>query len=144
MREYFKPWRRKAGCVSLAMSLYLVLLWLRGNAITDHLCFGDSDDDCHWLSASCDGVTWYRSKLSHEAGWYQSNWTAPLQKIGKLGRRKSLFFGDAILPIVTSGAVQLSPRLNHCAAPVRVRNRRTCRGTDMATFEKPNNSLIRP
>jgi hypothetical protein len=57
-----------------------------------------------------------------------SSWTAPLQKLGKRVRRKSLFDGDHKLPIMKSGAVQLeSPSKPNARPllrrPVRVRIR---------------------
>ena len=40
MREFFKPWRRKFGCVTLAIACVCASGWMRGlNGIEDTVCF---------------------------------------------------------------------------------------------------------
>jgi hypothetical protein len=42
MGDYFKPWRRRIGVLTLLMALVFVALWVRGTVVTDQFCFGDS------------------------------------------------------------------------------------------------------
>jgi hypothetical protein len=35
MREFFKGWRRKAGCVTLVLAGAILIVWMRSQLITD-------------------------------------------------------------------------------------------------------------
>ena len=35
MREFFRGWRRKAGCISLVMALALMGVWIRSLSVMD-------------------------------------------------------------------------------------------------------------
>ena len=35
MKEFFRGWRRRAGCITLMMALTIVALWMRGQFVSD-------------------------------------------------------------------------------------------------------------
>lgn len=43
MREFFKGWRRKAGCVTLVMACVLMSVWFRSLVFFDYVDFTTSD-----------------------------------------------------------------------------------------------------
>ena len=43
MREFFRGWRRKVGCVTLVMACAITLLWLRSRFQSEQICFRPSD-----------------------------------------------------------------------------------------------------
>ena len=53
MREFFKGWRRKAGCGLLAMACVVTGLWFRSHFICDQIAF--PHNDCQWNIFSADG-----------------------------------------------------------------------------------------
>eukprot|EP00456_Euglypha_rotunda_P016931 TRINITY_DN156_c0_g1_i5.p2 TRINITY_DN156_c0_g1~~TRINITY_DN156_c0_g1_i5.p2 ORF type:complete len:127 (+),score=12.56 TRINITY_DN156_c0_g1_i5:105-485(+) len=53
MREFFRGWRRKAGCATLLMACALAGLWIRTTVVADfiqleHLAFGTTRGGIYW------------------------------------------------------------------------------------------------
>ena len=61
MREFFYGWRRKAGCVSLAMALVLMAGWIRSFTITDLYMVGDG-----WIVSSDGLIEWLNYSFDHD------------------------------------------------------------------------------
>lgn len=59
MREFFKGWRRKAGCVTLALACFLMGGWNRSLVTSDTFIFGDG-----FVTLSKGSIEWMR--LVHE------------------------------------------------------------------------------
>lgn len=59
MREFFKGWRRKAGCLVLLMSIVLLCGWFRSMIVTDQLevAIGDSN---HFFTSTEGYFRWTR------------------------------------------------------------------------------------
>ena len=63
MREFFKPWRRKAGCVTLVMACVLMAAWIRGLFFLDFTIVGGVPDakSEFTLGSSEEGIEWCRT-----------------------------------------------------------------------------------
>lgn len=77
MREFFRGWRRKAGCVTLVMACVMAGMWVRGFYMND--CFGIRSDEWHDLiSLSSKGLTWERyytpGTLASTHGRFGAGW----------------------------------------------------------------------
>lgn len=80
MGAFFKSWRRKAGCVALALACFSLGLWVRGHVIEDGYNFGDGTASRakgrHVVSSYVSGVMWSRHSVpdgqtfKYVAGWY--------------------------------------------------------------------------
>ena len=67
MREFFKGWKRKLGCVTLVTACLLMGMWIRSQRIHDAYSFGFN----HHQQAiiSFDGrLTWW----SYNLAWHES------------------------------------------------------------------------
>lgn len=74
MREFFKPWRRKLGVVTLVMACLLMAGWVRSVRKLDHCSFHVSEYSFHTFS-SCNGrVAWQRIEPADRTQW---EWNAP-------------------------------------------------------------------
>ena len=72
MREFFKGWRRKAGCVTLVMACMLMAGWVRSLIIRDEITVHGSPRQ---TGVSMDGfVTW--SRFAPDAIKTEVTWTA--------------------------------------------------------------------
>ena len=61
MHEFFKGWRRKVGCVALALALVVMAGWIRSRFIFDNIVVV-TDDQTFVTYLSCiHGVGWYTS-----------------------------------------------------------------------------------
>src|SRR5438309_1503746 len=71
MRAFFRGWRRKVGCVTLAMAVFLCAAWFRSLIVTDIFdkpAFGD-----HYFLQSGHGVVAFFRELNlamFVKGWY--------------------------------------------------------------------------
>src|SRR4051812_36708326 len=77
MREFFRGWRRKAGCIALMMALLLTVAWTRSYFFNDefHLPYGQST----YFASSIHGrIGWGRQTPSHPSDrveWLSFNLT---------------------------------------------------------------------
>ena len=86
MCRFFHGWRRKIGVVTLAMSLALKGLWIRGNVIQDSFWFGSSIQSSSFSvearrfvttgrvsdiisTSSKDGLVWGRLECKQNLSW---------------------------------------------------------------------------
>ena len=58
MREFFRGWRRKAGCVTLVMALVFMAGWIRRLLISDILLIGVAVDSDTLLTSTEGGLCW--------------------------------------------------------------------------------------
>jgi hypothetical protein len=58
MGEFFRGWRRKAGCGLLVMACVLGSLWTRSNTNFDSLRFAIGEDEHRWSSSKDYGFAW--------------------------------------------------------------------------------------
>lgn len=62
MGEFFKGWRRKAGLVTLAVALVLMVAWNRSYAIVDQVWIEDAGDQAFHTVVSLQGrLGWVRT-----------------------------------------------------------------------------------
>ena len=57
MGDFFKPWRRKAGCVTLVVACVFMAAWVRSHKIEDLIAFSASKRR-HTLDSSSSKVIW--------------------------------------------------------------------------------------
>lgn len=72
MREFFRGWRRKVGCVALVMACIVVGMWIRSSVFYDQ---------CAWADTNRKNVVY---SLNGEFGWW--HWEG--------SRRKPISFGS--------------------------------------------------
>jgi hypothetical protein len=60
MREFFRGWRRKAGCLLLLAACALLVLWFRTLRVEDVILSGDGKGTINSWHASRSGVFWNR------------------------------------------------------------------------------------
>ena len=74
MREFFKPWRRKLGLLTLMMACVAMAAWIRSEAIEDNLVLGGSwshDLSYPHLDSYRGGLNWYLSSAQlDQEGWH--------------------------------------------------------------------------
>lgn len=58
MRDFFKGWRRKAGCVTLVMAWGLTGMWMRSFVVEDYLLIGRSRRWEYFLISSNSALCW--------------------------------------------------------------------------------------
>ena len=69
MREFFKGWRRKVGCVALVMAVVVFCAWMRSMIVTDSLWI-NTGTTLHQLH-SCRASLWWESRPDEKAPrWY--------------------------------------------------------------------------
>lgn len=61
MRDFFKGWRRKVGCVTLVMALACIGLWIRGYDVGDRITFDgrqaqNGESSSYVITASYHGI----------------------------------------------------------------------------------------
>ncbi len=59
MGDFFKPWRRKVGMVTLVMACCLMGAWMRGRIYSDRIGFGSRINGHEWESGPR-GLSWSR------------------------------------------------------------------------------------
>lgn len=69
MREFFKPCRRKIGCVTLVMACVAMCGWVRGHIVEDSIEWGDAvlekgKGERHMVSVSRNGLVWKQFETS--------------------------------------------------------------------------------
>jgi len=65
MREFFRGWRRKVGCIALAVAIPIGLLLVRGFSIADRVWFGLGETQ--HLICSIDGrILWFSWHSAHQ------------------------------------------------------------------------------
>jgi hypothetical protein len=78
MREFFRGWRRKAGCVALVMACALMGLWMRSTVTFDSVFFYFGS--VRWGISSVDSRIWFlkSTPLSGEsmATWFSQRYQA--------------------------------------------------------------------
>lgn len=63
MREFFKSWRRKAGCISLAMACVFMAGWFRSNKFVDTLTFcRNPGRTAYAIQSSRQGICWSKEQ----------------------------------------------------------------------------------
>jgi hypothetical protein len=70
MREFFKGWRCKAGCVVLVMAVAAMGAWIRSRAVLDHLSMPINGRN--WSISSVSGVILWLSRdcaTEHDQSW---------------------------------------------------------------------------
>jgi hypothetical protein len=83
MREFFKGWRRKVGCLTLAVACAMMAGWIRSIRLTEGFKYPKDGSTCHIESSggeikwskvgSPQGVTMlFKHRLSPKTGWYSS------------------------------------------------------------------------
>ncbi|MEI8383783.1 MAG: hypothetical protein WCJ09_26955 [Planctomycetota bacterium] len=78
MREFFRGWRRKAGCVTLLMAIAVTGAWIRSRVIHDFLTIR-SRKTLDRLSATSQGMKWERVKAIRAADFPKTvgtEWTS--------------------------------------------------------------------
>lgn len=87
MNNYFRGWRRKAGCVTLVLACLFTAGWIRGLTIQGSLLFVKeqgalmSDLRMTRLSAAArDGLVWSRSESQYDLRWVAGWVPHPLSK----------------------------------------------------------------
>ena len=71
MREFFQGWRRKSGCVTLAMTLILFAGWMRSSQEFDQF-WVQTQAACYFVESSDGGIRayWvYESRRTRPYGW---------------------------------------------------------------------------
>jgi hypothetical protein len=80
MREFFRGWRRKAGCTTLVVALVFMAIWIRSRHITDTLTLRSEESRTwHSLTLSQQGLKWARSIGSGQHGdpeFMNISWTS--------------------------------------------------------------------
>ena len=61
MREFFKGWRRKTGCVALVLACSLLAVAMRTQFVVDVFRFADSEDGASFLVNCGNSITWMRT-----------------------------------------------------------------------------------
>lgn len=64
MREFFKGWRRKAGCVALTVSCLLMAAWIRSRTIPDRIVIRSYGHVTEYWVSEQSGIGW-----SKEVSW---------------------------------------------------------------------------
>jgi hypothetical protein len=75
MWEFFRGWRRKAGCIVLAIALALLALWGRSTVLEDSWIWFDKVPEATYILASKNHeILWARQASIYQppplAGWY--------------------------------------------------------------------------
>jgi len=76
MRDFFKGWRRKVGCVTLMMACVLSAAWIRNQSIVDYLEYGYRN--CLW-------------EIQSNTGWVSISRRTYEREITRLGFRASTY-----------------------------------------------------
>lgn len=76
MREFFKGWRRKVGCVTLVMACAVFVVWMRSDSIEDRVSFASGMSVHDFLSRS-GTIQWHTSTRSGTIPWHTgtSGWS---------------------------------------------------------------------
>lgn len=95
MREFFKGWRRKAGCVTLVMACAVTISLIRARIVNDDLYFPfiPSQWVLHSIHSTKDGISWRRLKFlddpradfSSRTQWRTST-TTESERLAAMGR----------------------------------------------------------
>lgn len=77
MRDFFKGWHRKVGCIALVLASASLGIWIRGRVIQDYLAIGQY----YYLFTTREGIGWQFAQLTE--GVHFPNcidwWTLPSQ-----------------------------------------------------------------
>ena len=87
MGEFFKPWQRKIGIVTLMMACVFTGLWVRGQAIKDVYQFGNGNGPVFdTVVSSHYGLMWFRYEAIDGSGYsWNPGWFAiPIDACSKL------------------------------------------------------------
>lgn len=80
MREFFKGWRRKVGCVALLMAVAVFGIWMRSRIVLDDILFtfGDRQISIASFGGCCLWWSWSR----RDGDVSRNSWTAiPLNQL---------------------------------------------------------------
>jgi hypothetical protein len=74
MGEFFRPWRRKAGAVTLVLACAFLNIWFNSQSTKSFYCFGSGRaKTVHSLDTFPDGVMWQRMEFErpyhYRTGW---------------------------------------------------------------------------
>jgi hypothetical protein len=100
MREFFKGWRRKAGCVALVMAVALAGIWVRGLVAPKSVKI-QVGHRIHWLTTIDGRLIWESADKVHGMGLLEeeSSLTALPNK-----RRRIINLRTTILPMTLLSA----------------------------------------
>ena len=88
MREFFKGWRRKAGCVALVIACTLTVAWIRSHNTVDGLNISIGNR-CHAIGSMRSGVAWFAWDSTSEQ--LKEEWTVQSHSAYEMGfHRRSL------------------------------------------------------
>lgn len=77
MREFFRGWRRKAGCVTLVMACAFMMLLFRSHLITDFITTDASNDGYQIVATGGGHVVWARTRSDSpivRLSWMSTTW----------------------------------------------------------------------
>ncbi|MDB5345631.1 MAG: hypothetical protein JWP89_4008 [Schlesneria sp.] len=69
MREFFRGWRRKTGCITLVMACVVTGLWVRTLFFSDQFCFAIGDR-LHYVNSGQSGLSWLSVDRSPVLEWH--------------------------------------------------------------------------
>jgi len=75
MGEFFKGWRRKAGCMSLVISLVLMMAWVRSYSFLDAIIVQDAG---FWFLSGIGGIDWTWRLKTEDPGDAVEWWVTPV------------------------------------------------------------------
>ena len=95
MGDFFKPWRRKFGVLTLLMACVLTGGWVRGSGIKDVFNFGSGDGNViHTLVSSHHGLMWIRAERTGGLVWKPGWFTESIDASTVLYSGESMIVGD--------------------------------------------------
>jgi len=116
MSDFFKCWRRKAGCVLLVMAAVLAAGWVRSLSVWDQVLFSHGDRSYSVMSYR-GGVAWWslrnprQQRLSFTSqaygaiSRYKMSFVELTQKASSDGRRCwSVFYWQPVIPLTLLSA----------------------------------------
>ncbi|MDB5345253.1 MAG: hypothetical protein JWP89_3630 [Schlesneria sp.] len=66
MRDFFRGWRRKAGCVTLTVACLVTGMWLRSLRIVDHFGLIQGEHASTWVLVTPEGYRWEQSRFQEQ------------------------------------------------------------------------------
>jgi len=60
MREFFQPFRRKLGALTLVLACGLMVMWIRSGIVGERLSFATNQNQVHLFSSNCGNLSWTR------------------------------------------------------------------------------------
>ena len=92
MRDFFKGWRRKAGCATLLMACVFVAIWMRSFTAIDH--FHLEFDESRFEAVSHDGlfsIDWRELRIHSPGQPPPIHWTSAVSSKSVVGHYPQVF-----------------------------------------------------